>query len=220
MTVPALAAYRFLCSIALGALLGLIYGFLRPPRRRCPGLLDGLFLLAAGWVWLYLSFGICGGDLRLGGSAGLFLGAMAWEWSAGKLLRPVFEEFWKIIARILVLLAVPTKKILKFAKKILASGKKWVTIECTKFRSIRAVPGGEPHGRKNQALSQGKGHPAAQSHGAEDRGDIAYSVFYGGADRPSLGDEQHPPGNRKSAGRGRSRRAGKQRPAGKNRRAG
>ena len=49
---PALAAYRLACALALGAALGLFYGFLRPLRPRHTLLSDGLFLAVTGWVWI------------------------------------------------------------------------------------------------------------------------------------------------------------------------
>ena len=66
MTAPGLAARRFLISCLLGLGLGLVYGFLRPFRRRFPKLGDTLFLFAAGSAWLQLSFRVCQGDLRIG----------------------------------------------------------------------------------------------------------------------------------------------------------
>ena len=163
MTVPALAAYRFLCICLLGCALGLFYGSLRPLRLRHPGIADTLFLLAAAWVWLYLSFGICRGDLRIGSTAGLMGGAVFWEWSAGRCLRPVFSKIWGGFDRILTLLRLPAKKILKFAKKILASAKKWVTIKCNNIRSCCLRPGGASHEREDQARAKGKGDHEAQS---------------------------------------------------------
>ena len=93
MTTPQAAAHRFLAALALGCILGLVYGFLRPLRPRRTTLADGIFLLAALWAWLVLNFEICRGDIRLGYCAGLAAGAFFWEWTAGKLLRPLFGGF-------------------------------------------------------------------------------------------------------------------------------
>lgn len=112
MTAPALAARRFLFSLAMGALLGLVYGFLRPPRRRFTQLFDGIFVLCALWAWIYLSFGLCQGDLRFGYTAGLGLGAVLWEATGGRLLRPVFSGFWKFLAYFLL----PFQKFFHFFK--------------------------------------------------------------------------------------------------------
>ena len=95
MTAPDLAARRFALSCLLGCVLGVIYGFLRPLRRRFPVLGDLLFLPAVFWLWLEVSFRICRGDLRLGYSFGLAAGCFLWEATAGRLLRPVFEGIWK-----------------------------------------------------------------------------------------------------------------------------
>jgi hypothetical protein len=89
MNGPAEDARRFLLGCLLGAGLGFVYGFLRPPRKKHPHLSDLCFSVAAVWAWLQLSFGVCDGDLRLWYTAGLGLGAVAWEVTFGRLLRPV-----------------------------------------------------------------------------------------------------------------------------------
>jgi len=132
MNPPAAAARRLLAALGLGLLLGLIYGFLRPLRRKGNTLGDLLFLLCAGAVWVQLGFGICQGDLRLGYFAGLPMGAVLWEKTVGKLLRPVFFQFWRILERVFGFPWRVMKKILrkcrKFAKNVFASAKKWSTI--------------------------------------------------------------------------------------------
>ena len=100
MTPPAVAAGRLAIACGLGLVLGLVYGFLRPMRARATHLGDGIFLLCATGAWLYLGFGICEGDLRLGYFAGLFAGGFLWEMTVGRLLRPVFFAFWKVFFRI------------------------------------------------------------------------------------------------------------------------
>ena len=121
MTAPSLAAARFGVALLMGGGLGLIYGFLRPLRPRLTTLADLIFVGALSAAWLYLSFAVCQGDIRLGYTAGLGLGAMLWELTAGRLLRPVFAIIW-----------LPFQKIFhffcKFLKKLFASIKKWVTI--------------------------------------------------------------------------------------------
>jgi len=97
MTPPLAAAQRFGAACLLGLGLGLWYGFLRPLRAGHRQLSDLLFVPALFWAWLYLGFGICGGDLRLFYTAGLFVGLWGWEATFGRLLRPVFSMFWKII---------------------------------------------------------------------------------------------------------------------------
>ena len=109
MTAPALAAHRFLCSCGLGVLLGLGYDCLRPFRRSHPQLGDLLFLLLTFRLWLEQSFGLCGGDLRLGYSFGLLAGALVWEWTLGMLLRPVFDKIWEVAGAIAHILFLPVK---------------------------------------------------------------------------------------------------------------
>ena len=110
MRPPELAARQFLLACLVGAGLGLVYGFLRPVRRRHGILGDVLFLAALFWGWLYWGFGICGGDYPGPGLVGLGLGAVAWEATAGRLLRPVFLFFWKIFGKILRYTLWPCKK--------------------------------------------------------------------------------------------------------------
>ena len=97
MTAPALAAQRVAMALAVGAGLGCFYGFLRPLRPRLTHLCDTVFVLAALWAWIYTSFGLCQGDLRLGYTTAIALGALLWEVSVGRLLRPVWRYFWKFL---------------------------------------------------------------------------------------------------------------------------
>ena len=96
MTPPEAAAGRFAAAWILGVGLGILYAFLGPPRRHCLHLTDAVFLSAMAVAWIYLGFGICGGDLRLGYTAGLFGGTILGALSLGKLLQPIFCLFWKI----------------------------------------------------------------------------------------------------------------------------
>lgn len=119
MTAPALAADRFAAACLIGMALGLVYGFLRPLRPRLTALADFLFLLAAAAGWVFLSFRICQGDLRLGYTAGLLAGGFFWENTAGRVLRPVYRAFWRGIKRLLGLLFLPFQKILQIFRKIM-----------------------------------------------------------------------------------------------------
>ena len=83
MTPPAQAARQFGAACLLGLALGLFYGFLRPLGQRRRQLADLLFAPALVWAWLYLSFGICRGDIRLGCCMGLLLGAVLEEITIG-----------------------------------------------------------------------------------------------------------------------------------------
>ncbi len=121
MTPPALSAARAAMGCLMGMGLGVIYSFLRPLRPRWTGLADLLFLAAFGAAWVYLGFGICGGDLRFGYSASLPVGILLWELTAGRVLRRVFFGFWQIVRKILELLTRPAAKIFQ---KIASFGKK------------------------------------------------------------------------------------------------
>ena len=118
MTDPALDARRFGIACLLGLALGLYYGFLRPLRPKHTVLSDFLFLPAMFYSWLYLSFAVCQGDIRLGYSIGLLVGALVFQWSVGRWLRPVFQGFWQIIGRIYRYIFNFFKKILKKTQKI------------------------------------------------------------------------------------------------------
>ena len=104
---PSEALRHFSLAFLLGVPLGVYYGFLRPLRPRYALLSDLLFLPALVYAWLLLCFGVCRGDLRLGCCSGLFLGAVAWEGTVGKLLRPVFTWFWGLLASFWRLLCRP-----------------------------------------------------------------------------------------------------------------
>lgn len=90
---PEVAAYRLACSVVLGGALGLYYGFLRPLRPRHTWLADILFLAGAVWVWLYLGFAVCRGDLRTGYGFGLLTGLILWEGARGDFSDPYFPCF-------------------------------------------------------------------------------------------------------------------------------
>ena len=51
MTVPSVAAVRFLTACFYGVLLGVLYGFLRPLRRKMTNFADAIFVFAAAWAW-------------------------------------------------------------------------------------------------------------------------------------------------------------------------
>lgn len=113
MTPPALAVARFLRGCLLGIPAGIWYGFLRPLRPRFTALSDLLFLLGFYWCWIYFSFAVCRGDLRLGYAAGLFLGCFGFDRTAGRLLRPLFSLFWKGVFSVSETFTALIKKILK-----------------------------------------------------------------------------------------------------------
>jgi hypothetical protein len=182
MTVPSIAAVRFLTACFYGVLLGVLYGFLRPVRRRMTNFADAIFVAAAMWAWLRLSFLICRGDIRLGCSMGLAVGAVAWEMTLGKCLRRPFRWFWDGVGAILRFLTAPVRKIFKktltFLKKRIASARKLVTINWRNRRRNAAEVGGKSHGRISGKLEKNQVHtPSGQSagqSGAAERGGIFY----------------------------------------------
>ena len=95
MMSPAIAFRRFGIGILLGVALGLLYGFLRPLRRKRNGFWDLVFVLCAGWVYLYYGFAVCRADLRMGYFFAPIAGGLGWEWSFGRYLRPFFAGFWE-----------------------------------------------------------------------------------------------------------------------------
>ena len=101
MTAPSVAAGFFLRACTLGCGLGFLYGFFRPLRPRWTTAADGAFFVAAFWCWLYLSFGVCGGDIRLAYILGMWLGCLVFDRTVGRWLRPVFGGFWNLTGRIL-----------------------------------------------------------------------------------------------------------------------
>ena len=128
MTVPVVAALRILWGLATGAVLGVCYDFLRPLRYRHHAPADTVFALAALWAWIWYSFQICAGDIRLGGTASLGIGMLLWLGTASLVVRKVFYWFWLVIFHILRVLFQPFrgifKKIRLFSKKVFAYGKK------------------------------------------------------------------------------------------------
>lgn len=114
MMPPTLACWRFGIACLLGILLGLLYGFLRPLRPKYTLLGDTLFLLGVSWAWLYLALAVCGGDLRFGYSLGLPIGGVLCEMTVGRLLRPIYFFFWRMIRQFFRAAAWPAKKLLHF----------------------------------------------------------------------------------------------------------
>ena len=78
-------------ALLLGCGLGLFYGFLRPFRPRWLG--DLTFTFALFHTWIFLGFGLCGADLRMGYTCFLWAGILLWEYTFGQFLQPVFSAF-------------------------------------------------------------------------------------------------------------------------------
>ena len=113
MNAPALSARYFLTACLLGCIGGVYYGFLRPLRPKHTVLSDLLFLPVLIYLWLQLSFGVCKGDLRLGYTAGLAVGAVVFDRTAGIWIRPVFWGYWRGLDSIWGWLTQPVKNFFK-----------------------------------------------------------------------------------------------------------
>ena len=147
----------FLRSIALGAVLGLVYDLLGVLRslggRLLGGVLDALFCLtAASSVFLFVMAG--DGELRIFIALGVAGGAVLFWCLLGGLLRPVWR-FW------LDLILFPVRLIRKFLKKCRQRGKKvfsfwrnWFTIKFTTLR--RRNLSGEQEGDEGMSAPSGK----------------------------------------------------------------
>lgn len=147
----------FLRSIALGAVLGLLYDLLRTLRslggRLWGGVLDAVFCIASACsVFLFVMAG--DGEMRIFIVLGVAGGAVLFWCLLGGLLRPVWR-FW------LGLLLFPAGLMKKFLKKSARRGKKvfsfcrnWFTITCTTLR--RKKPSGEQEGDEEMSAPSGK----------------------------------------------------------------
>ena len=139
MTEPATAFRRFLIGLMLGCVLGIFYGFLRPIRRGKAVFADMIFVLFAGWVYLFYGFAVCRGDLRLGYILPPILSAMVWNRFLGGWLQPVFDGFWRFVSGIFKPFQRFFKKMWIFIKFLFASGKKWSKIK-SKERKQKKPP--------------------------------------------------------------------------------
>jgi len=154
MNAPALVAQRFGLAFVIGIALGVYYSFLRPLRPKHTTLSDFLFVLGAGYGWLYLGFAVCRGDLRLSYTAVLALGIIVWEITLGRALRGVFAYFWNLVGCFFGFLLYPCKiffkKCLVFVKFLLATAKKRFTIRWNKRQRSLSETGGVRRGSHRQ----------------------------------------------------------------------
>ena len=153
---PAIAFWRLGCSLLLGGGLGLLYSFLRPLGNRHRILADVVFSLGAIWVWIYLSFAVCRGDIRIVYLFCMIGGILLWEITFGQWLRPVFSGIWRLFGGLFRFFLTPWKKFLKFVKILFASAEKWVTIKCTKICKTAQKRRKESHGRKKHPAQAGE----------------------------------------------------------------
>ena len=116
MNAPSVAFGRFVIGILLGCVIGLFYGFLRPVQKGRAIFPDLIFTAFAGWVLIYYGFAVCRGDLRMGYLFATGAGAVGWDMSFGRWLRPVFCGFWGFMGRYLPPVKKFFKKVRNFIK--------------------------------------------------------------------------------------------------------
>lgn len=149
MNSPELDVRRFAAAFLIGILLGIVDEFLFPLRQKKPWLSDLLFLPALGYGWLYVSFAVCRGDIRLGYTLGLLVGALAWKNSIAVLFRPIVARIWAGIFQIFTgffrILKKFFKKVTIFENFLFSSWKKWFTIVWSYRRSKNKQNGGVPY---------------------------------------------------------------------------
>jgi len=97
-------------GLGIGAALGIFYDFLRPLHRRHHAPADLLFVLVMLVAWVYYSFGLCAGQIRVATTGAFLLGLWLWELTASHLLRPVFSGFWQSIFGLFRILTLPLQK--------------------------------------------------------------------------------------------------------------
>lgn len=151
----------FLQSIALGAVLGLIYDLLSALRslggRLWGGVLDALFCLAAACaVFLFVMAG--DGELRIFIALGIVGGAILFRFLLGGLLRPIWR-FW------LELILLPAALVIKFlkkcrqkTKKLFSFWQKWVTMKFTTLHRRKT----SDHQEGDEQMSPPSGRKAAR----------------------------------------------------------
>ena len=134
----------FLRSIALGAVLGLVYDLLGVLRglggRLWGGVLDVLFCLtAASSLFLFVMAG--DGEMRIFVVLGTAGGMLLFLWLAGPLLRPVWR-FWLSVFQFPVRLARDfLKKCGQTAKKLFSFGRSRVIMGVSYLRRGRTEGG-------------------------------------------------------------------------------
>ena len=125
MIPPATAARWLAAACLMGAGLGLVYGFLRPLRKKRNWFWDLIFVAMVFWMWLQHSFGICEGDIRPVCTLAMLGSMVLWERSFGQYLKPLFFGFWETIGKLWRILRLPFalfyKKFLRFVKNIFAN---------------------------------------------------------------------------------------------------
>lgn len=147
----------FLRSIALGALLGLLYDLLSVLRalggRLWGGVLDALFGLAAACsVFLFVMAG--DGELRIFVALGVAGGAVLFRCLLGGLLRPVWRFWLELLLLPAGLMKKSLKKCGRKGKKVFSFCKNWFTIKVTTLRR-KKLPGTQ-EGDEEMSAPSGK----------------------------------------------------------------
>ena len=147
---PGLVWNRLAGCFLAGILLGPAVDLFRPVHRRLPVLTQLLMAAEFFACWLWLGFGLCRGDLRLGYFSSAALGFYLWERCFGTCTAAFFAIFWHAAA-------IPPKFCLKIFQKIsnflFARWKKWSTIKYSN-RQIPWRRSGGPRHDKDPQLSQ------------------------------------------------------------------
>lgn len=125
---PGLVWHRLAGCFLAGILLGPAADLFRPLHRRLPVLTQLIIGTEFFLCWLYLGFGLCRGDLRMGYFGSAALGFLLWERCFGRCMGAFFGKLWHAAA-------IPLKFCLKIFQKIsnflFARWKKWSTINCS-----------------------------------------------------------------------------------------
>ena len=118
MTAPAEAGRFLLIAFLLGFLPGLLHSFLQPMRVHHRHIADLISVVALLYCWIYVGFGVGGGDLRLGYLLGMLGGWVLCICTVGKWLQCLFYGFFRFFGQIFAALRHIIRKIFVFFKKI------------------------------------------------------------------------------------------------------
>jgi hypothetical protein len=203
MIPPSEAAARLGISCLLGLVLGLAYDFFHGQPHKHLG--DLLFLPVLFWIWLFLGFFVCRGDLRPGYWTGLGLGFFLWRITLGRFFRPIFAGFWKILGLPLRLSKKFLQKIHIFIKNLFASGKKSSTMRKLKNTSQKGVR----HGKVQRFSAKHQAGLQAQQQCDQNRGSVRHRHLHGGTSDSGRRHSGRSGKNRRASGAGIPSGAGK-----------
>ena len=128
MTAPIPALAQMAAALSLGAGLGLLYDLLALPGTKHGWFRDLLFLAGAGYGQLYLTFSVCGGDLRIPVLISFAAGEILWGSLFRAPLGPVLQAVWKPVRSFFRFfrkkIKIILKKVYKFQKNLFSSWQK------------------------------------------------------------------------------------------------